>query len=596
MSSSTPEREAHALLEAGRLAEAEVAWRAILARRPADAAALHFLGCVLARSGRVDEGLALIGNSLERDPRNTAFLANRALVLADAGRLEEAVADLRRALQRDPASAPACFHLGTLLARLGRGEEAVVALRKAAALDARHAGAHAALGRALLEAGDAAGARAVLERALQLRPGDPDVLNNLGLALAAQGSREAAAARYAEALERRPGFAGALLNWGHALRDGGDLDSAARLYARASEADPALVEATLAQAGAALDLGDLGQARALYAHALALRPGSADARYGVGQVALREHRFAEGWEGYEARFATRPPQAAVADAGLPRLAPANLAHARRVAVCREQGLGDQVIFCTLLPELVGGGREAVVDVDPRLAPILARCVAGIRVAPSSQDARAFQGCDTQVALGSLPALFRRDTASFARQPRVLLDADAVRTAAMRAALGAGRHVGVSWRSFQDSERAWLAARKSAPLEALAAVAEAADARLVDLQYGDAGEERARFEARHPGMLTRIAGLDTRGDIEGVLAAIAACDAIVTTSNVTAHFAGAIGKQTYLACLGANPPFHYWVPGPDGRSLWYPAVRVVADAALDTWEKVFARIAAMLAAG
>jgi hypothetical protein len=27
-----------------------------------------------------------------------------------------------------------------------------------------------------------------------------------------------------------------------------------------------------------------------------------------------------------------------------------------------------------------------------------------------------------------------------------------------------------------------------------------------------------------------------------------------------------------------------VPGPDGRSLWYPSVRIVTDPAIDTWPR------------
>jgi hypothetical protein len=59
--------------------------------------------------------------------------------------------------------------------------------------------------------------------------------------------------------------------------------------------------------------------------------------------------------------------------------------------------------------------------------------------------------------------------------------------------------------------------------------------------------------------------------------------------VTAHLAGALGRETLLVYLAANPPFHYWVPADDGRSPWYPSVRIVSAPDLDTWPKAFARI-------
>jgi ADP-heptose:LPS heptosyltransferase len=80
----------------------------------------------------------------------------------------------------------------------------------------------------------------------------------------------------------------------------------------------------------------------------------------------------------------------------------------------------------------------------------------------------------------------------------------------------------------------------------------------------------------------------------VLAAIEACDLVVTTSNVTAHLAGALGRETLLVYLRANPPFHYWVPTEDGRSLWYPSVRIVTDASLDSWDRALERIDELIA--
>ena len=46
-------------------------------------------------------------------------------------------------------------------------------------------------------------------------------------------------------------------------------------------------------------------------------------------------------------------------------------------------------------------------------------------------------------------------------------------------------------------------------------------------------------------------------------------------------------------LGANPPFHYWVPDASGRCIWYPSVRIVTDRAIDTWPRALERIDELL---
>ncbi|HET9651309.1 MAG TPA: hypothetical protein VFP36_03930, partial [Usitatibacter sp.] len=155
-----------------------------------------------------------------------------------------------------------------------------------------------------------------------------------------------------------------------------------------------------------------------------------------------------------------------------------------------------------------------------------------------------------------------------------------------------RVIGISWRSFQPSARSYLQKKKSGSLAAFHALSQRKDVRLLDLQYGDTASERAAF-AQAGGRLTRLEDLDLFDDLEGVLAAVEACDAVVTTSNVTAHYAGVLGKRAYLVYLRGNPPFHYWVPDADGRSLWYPSVRIVTRRDIDTWEKALGAVDELL---
>jgi ADP-heptose:LPS heptosyltransferase len=155
--------------------------------------------------------------------------------------------------------------------------------------------------------------------------------------------------------------------------------------------------------------------------------------------------------------------------------------------------------------------------------------------------------------------------------------------------GRPRLIGVSWRSFQPKARGELGRRKSSSLQALQSLSQ--HARLLDLQYGDTAAERAAF-TQAGGRLERLEDLDLFNDLDGLLAAIAACDLVVTTSNVTAHLAGALGKRALVVFLAARPPFHYWA-SPHGRSLWYPSVEIVTAPGLDTWERAFGRVDELL---
>lgn len=661
MSFSTPESHALGLFQAGRLAEAEAAWGAILARKPGDAEALHLLGLILVRTGRA-EGLELLDKSIERAPRNAAFLNNRAQILAEAGRTEDALRDLRRAVMLEPRFHAGFCHLGSVLRRQGRLDEALAAFRRALAIEARAPEAHTGLGNVLRERGDHAAARAAYEAALAIDPGNPsahynlgalllemgepagaeraflqalereprnpfalnnlgvalretgrlaeagecferalavnprnaEALNNLGLALQQEERYDEAIARYRQAVELRPEFAEALLNWGNTLKDRGDLEGASEIYAQALAVRPDFPEAIINSASVALDRGRMGEARHWYLRALAVEPRSADAEYGLAQIALREERFAAGWSGYERRFETHPPQAMPRRFAIPRLTAQDLGRAKRVALWSEQGIGDQILFSTLLPELERRGIRAVVEVDPRLETLYGRSLPRFEFVSAESSDEAFAGCDFELPIGSLPGLFRPDRESFAAQPRALLAPEARRVTAIREQLGRGRVIGISWRSLQKGGRRALGERKSIPLEHFAPLARATGARLLDLQYGDVTAERERFARQHPGVLVQIDGLDLREDLDGVAAAIACCDRVVTSSNVTAHLAGALGKATQVVYLRGWPPFAYWTPGADGNSAWYPTVRVESDPAWTTWDEALAGLAERLA--
>ena len=584
-----PESEAVALFQAGRFAEAEVAFHAILATDPGNASALHALGVIAIQAGRFGEAADLLQRAARHAPVSFALAYNLASALRQAGRLDEALAAFRRAVSLDPGSADANLGLGNTLRERGDLEGARRAFAATLRLDPRMAGAHYNLALVDIGEGNLDAAEAGLRHVVELDPSHADAWNHLGLIANRRERLDEAIALYDRAIAARPGFAPAFANRGNAMKDFGDLDAALECYERALAANPQETGALVNRASIALERGDLGAARRAAARALDIRPESAEARYALGLVELREFDFERGWDGYERRFDTNPPVATVAAPRGRRLQADELAHVKRLAVRREQGLGDQVLFSTLLPELVERGIECVAELDPRLAAAYRRSLPAVELPEPPARAAALAACDREIPIGSLPALFRRTSASFDRQPKALLCADAGRVAHARSLLGPGRNIAISWRSFQGFGRRHIGERKSIPLEQFAAL-EGPGVRLVDLQYGDVGDERRAFDDSHAGLRAEIAGLDRHDDIEGVLAAIAACDLVITASNATAHLAGALGKRTWLVYLAANPPFHYWAPRPDGRSLWYPSVEIVTDARWTTWEPAFAAIA------
>ncbi|MGE5095051.1 MAG: tetratricopeptide repeat protein [Betaproteobacteria bacterium] len=578
----------------GETAGAERAYRRALALRPDHAETQYNLALLFQNAGRLDESIACYRKALQLRPNLAAAHNNLANALKAKGRAEDALAHYAQAVRFDPQLADAYSNWGTALREMGRVDEAIALLERAAAMKPRSAEIQNNLGIAYFERNRFREAVDCQRRALALEPGFHESRNNLGNALAALGEETQAIACYEEVLAQLPQHADAHSNLGLLLQERGDVEGAIGEYERTLAIRPDHADALNNYGYLLQEQGRREEAMALYRRAMEANPRSARAAYNLGLSHLCRFEFGEGWRLCELRYHTTPPVAVLRPFRVPAFTEADWGKGHRIAIWREQGIGDQLLYSTLLPELEARGESFVLEIDKRLVPAYRRAHPGWNVVPPEESEKAFAGCDRHLAIASLPRLLRPARESFERQPRALLAADPDRASAYRERLRAPgvRVIGISWRSFQPSPRAYLQKKKSGSLAAFHALSQREDIRLLDLQYGDTAVEREAF-ARAGGRLTRLDDLDLFGDLEGVLAAVEACDAIVTTSNVTAHYAGVLGKPAYLMYLHGNPPFHYWVPDAEGRSLWYPAVRIVTRRDIDTWEKALAAVDELL---
>ncbi|MBK1838120.1 tetratricopeptide repeat protein [Azospirillum sp. YIM B02556] len=521
-------REALAHHRAGDLEKAERSYRALLAADGGHADALHLLGVLHHQRGLDDEAVRLIGRAVARRPGMAEQHANLGLALHALGRLDEAEAEYRRALALREAYPEAHNSLGSILQERDRLAEAAVHYRRALDLDAGYAEAWANLG-TLLRARDAYGeAETALRHALRLDPGHATALTNLGVVLKETGRIAEAEAAHLEALRLASGDAETMVN--------------------------------LALLREAQGRGD--EAEALYGQALVHAPGFALARWNLALRLLGRGRLCEGWDGYEARFASRRVSAGrnfalpAWDGGL----------GRRVLVWREQGLGDELMFGTALPDLAArlGPERMVVEVDSRLTGLVGRALPGITVRGQTAGPT---DADAHLPMGSLPRLLRPALADFPARPSWLAP-DPARLADWRkrlTALGPGLLVGICWGSqnvLGERKASYTELADWAPLLTLPGLIP------VTLQYDGREAEIAAVEAKLGLPIHRWPDTDLRDDLEGVAALIASLDLVVTVASSVGEMAGALGVPVWR--FG---PSGDWTALGSGVRPWFPSMRL-----------------------
>ena len=184
MSDDSPDNIDAALAQfnAGRLAEAEVICRKILAERPNDIGGLNLLGKLLRQSRLLDGAIAAFRKSVELNPNQAEAHAELGVCLIQARNPAAAVEPCRKAIAIDPSLAAAHNNLGACLRFLGQFEEAAAACRRAIELRPDYARAMTNLGAALAELGRNAEAVQFHSRAIELEPNLNEAHWNLAMA------------------------------------------------------------------------------------------------------------------------------------------------------------------------------------------------------------------------------------------------------------------------------------------------------------------------------------------------------------------------------------------------------------------------------
>lgn len=548
---------------AGRAERAEATLRRVLHERPGEHRAAELLAVMCTERGDADEAVALLEAAAAHvgpPSRETVpFHNNRANALRRAGRLAEAEHLLREVVAIAPDEWQPWHNLGQVLRDQGRHDEALAALRRATGLEPGYGANHAMVGELLHKLGRFNSARAALRRGIELGcGGDPNVWSLLANAHRHLGLLDDAIEHFRHVVSLSGGAAYARSNLGVALTLAGHLDEALREFDLALAQDPG---------------DDTVCANAAYAH---LTAGRLDTGW-----ALWEHGIRGGPRGRE-----RLPE------GVRRWTPDD--QGTRVLVYREQGVGDEILFASVYPDLIAVAPAVIVECDRRLTGLFARSFPGATVRAFSLDpARGTETIlppdfDRTVPAGSLPRHFRPDVSSFPdRRSYLIPDPERVSRWRKRLAGHAKPIVGISWRSIvKTAERRleYTHLREWGELFAIPGVT------WVNLQYDECERELREAERRFGVEILRWPWLDLMNDFEEVAALTSCLDHVVAPRNAVAMLSGALGVPTTMMGNAWD-----WSDLGTGRSPWFPSVELAVREHRNDWDGVLAQAARRVAA-
>lgn len=591
---------------------------------PADPLLWMQLGAVQLTLGQAAEALASFDVAIARNAAIPEAHNNRGNALKQLGRLQEALASHDAAIALKPGHAEAHNNRGVVMKELGRPADALASYETSLRLRPDNAETHNNRGSALRALGRPDEALASYDVALRLRPDYAEAHNNRGVALKELGRIDEAVESYDRSIALKPDYAEAYSNRGVALTACDRLDDAIASHDRAIALAPASAEAHSNRSVTLSLLRRLDEALADSEEAIRLRPDLAEAHGNRGVLLQEMQRYEEALACFEGYIALMPgaPDAdrnrthCLLQIGRYREGFASLLRKRRentaelpfrtrvpwwdgrpldgkLLLWGEQGVGDEVFYASLLPLLKEDPARVTLAADKRLLPAYRRSFPGTGLADRSLQHELVEsgGFAAHASIGDLGSLLEVDGDALRSRRAPFLFADQDRTGQIRAAnpgLATGFVCGIAWRSSNKE----FGAARSIPLAGFAPLLTLPGVRFVNLQYGDVSEEIAKVAEATGRTVHQAAGVDVFNDIEGLLALIDLCDAVVTIDNVTAHLAGAIGKPGALMVPAGKGRIWYWQDGPE--SDWYPSLRLVHQSRDKGWPPAIDEAAVWLA--
>jgi tetratricopeptide (TPR) repeat protein len=507
-----------------------------------------------------------------------------------AGRVPEAIEHYQRILEIELDNLSTLINLGAAHRQAGAFEDAEIRLRRAIDIDPDHAGSHYNLGNTLKDLGRLEDAADSFRRALELNSEFAAAHNNLGDALSASGQTEQAVTCYRQALRTNPDDSDALNNLGNAYKRLGNLPDAIACLEKAVANEPGNPEMRNNLGSVLRDSGRHAEAIAHFQDTLSFAPDHAEAHCLLAFSQLAEGDFEASWREYEWRWKSAEHDPAREFSPPPW--DGSPLTGKTVLVWGEQGIGDEIMFASMLSEMIAAADGVVLECEHRMAPLFRRsfpdAAVYVRTDPPASDLTAAPA-DWQISLGSLGRFLRPNLDSFPK-PDAYLKADRDKVAGFRRRYGelAGgkRVVGISWRSGNVE----TGLQRSTRLGDWLPVLGDGGSLFINLQYGDVAGEIADLEARRGILVYHDETVDQLKNMDDFAAQVASLDLVISAANTTVHVAGALGVKTW-ALLASPADWRWRLEGTD--TPWYGSVKLRRQSTPGDWDRLLIETAAEL---
>ena len=504
--------------------------------------AWKILAAVQEQTGRVVEAKKANLKALNispKDPEIHLCLGNN---LSQLGDFEGAESSYKKAISLKPDYVQAYFNLGFILKKMQRFDEAVSIYEKFIEFNPNLALGYNSLGLTFKELGQIEKAILYFKKAITLKPDYSLAFFNLGVTLRDTGQKEEALENFKQAVLLTPNYSRAYNLLGVTLAELGRPEESIENFKKCFELEPSYVEAYNNMGNALKQLGRFDESINSFEKAIELKPDYAEGYKNYGLTLMLKNDFKKAFELMEWRLQLEELNFIPLDTVKPRWDGHNN---QKVFLLREQGIGDIIMFSSMIPELYSNLENIIFECDQKLVSLFKRSFPNnIRYVTDRIEVNA-SDYDSHIPIGSLPLHFRKNLIDFQNTSSGWLQADLEKVKSIQKLLTKNKLkkiVGISWKTSSLLTQSHL---RNIELKTIVKTLQKLDIEFVNLQYGDVSAEIKNLRLEQGIEVLEIPNIDLFNDIDGLASIISSCDYVISIDNLTPHLAGALGVCTKL---------------------------------------------------
>jgi tetratricopeptide (TPR) repeat protein len=492
------------------------------------------------------------------------------------------------------------FHLLAIVEEKSQGEleQIIIWLNKAFEIAPDSPDLNNTLGDILVERKQYQGAINAFEKTLKLNPDHPDARYNIGASLMLLRKYEEAEKSLRKVLEDQPNHIGALQNLSLALKEldhqQESLETSERLlsiqeneiacnnhgtilkemnrkeeafkyFERAIALNPKYAPAYCNVGLMMLDLGEAELAITHYKYAITLNDQDPTFYHNLAFAYFAANRYGEGWDVFRHRKLVKDVGGYT---GKPEWEGQPL-DGKKLLVTAEQGLGDEIMFASTMPDLSKEDSDITLQCDPRLATIYQRSFPGIKIlGVERKNIDRTMGIDYENAIGDLPRFYRRTLDAFPIRDGYL-EADHQKVIYWKNRLdelGDGLKVGVCWRSGVAEKIRKHQLGSISKVEYFYPLLDIVGVTVISLQYTDVTKELKLVKKETGKEIVLLEGIDLKNDQDELSALMVALDLTISVGTAVQQMAAAVKGANIWAIPADNRPFHRLMKSPVPKDI------------------------------